>query len=228
MVDAVLLEWEGVLADTRQARRDALRGALAAEGISHTLSDDDEQLRGLGVSAAVGTVLRHMGLVDPALADLLVMRATRSFAERLTAGVVLVRGTVPFVERMQSRTRVAIVTRATRGETELILRSAGLEDAVTTTVCCDDVECASPSARAFGRALDQLARVRRLEPLNVVAVVDAGPAIRAARTAGVRVLAVGAPFHEAMEADAAVDTLDGETLDGWVALVGSPDGRRQE
>jgi beta-phosphoglucomutase-like phosphatase (HAD superfamily) len=33
MADGVLLDWEGVLADTRGARRDALRAALAAEGL---------------------------------------------------------------------------------------------------------------------------------------------------------------------------------------------------
>jgi beta-phosphoglucomutase-like phosphatase (HAD superfamily) len=226
MVDAVLLEWEGVLAETRPMRRDALRHALAAEGIAHTLSDDDEQLRGIGVNAAVRVVLRHMGASDPTLADLLAVRANRAFAEMLAGGLLLAPGASAFVEGMQSRARLAIVTRASRAETELVLRMSGLEDSFATVVAADDVAGDAPHASAFARALEQLGRVRTVESANAVAVVDRAPTIRAARAAGVRVLAVGAPPHEAMDADAAVDTLDGVPIDQWLALVASPDERR--
>ena len=221
MVDAVLLEWEGVLADTRAARRDALRGALAAEGVAHTLSDDDEQLRGLGVVASVRTVMRHMGCADATLADLLVLRASRGFADAMAAGLVLAPGARAFVQAVQSRARVAVVTRAARAETEVALRLAGLEDAITTLVCADDVPDESPCAAAYRAACARLARVRAMEPRQALAVVDALPAMRAARTAGTRVLAVGAPAHEAMSADAAVDSLDGANVGDWLAAVGA-------
>jgi hypothetical protein len=41
-----------------------------------------------------------------------------------------------------------------------------------------------------------------------------------ARAAGLRTLAVGAPAHVALEADAAIDGLDGLTLDTMTRLVG--------
>jgi beta-phosphoglucomutase-like phosphatase (HAD superfamily) len=207
MVDAVLLEWEGVLADTRAARRDALRLALAAEGIAHTLSDDDEQIRGLGVHAAACTILRHIGSRDATLGDLLATRAARTFTDTLGRGLLLMPGAAAFVQGLQGRTRVAVVTRASRAETDLVLRMAGLEDAVTTIVSADDVREDAPAAAAYCLALAHLARVRPLREDRVVAVVDSAPSIRAARAAGVRVLAVGAAAHEAIEADAAVDML---------------------
>lgn len=226
MVDAVLLEWEGVLADTRHARRDALRHALAAEGVAHTLSDDDEQLRGLCVGASVRTVLRHMGSSDLTLAELLAARAARAFAETLAAGIVLAPGAASFVARLQSRGRVAIVTRASRAETELMLRLAGLDDAMTAVVSADDVPDEAPSVAAYQAAFDRLARTRAVAPARTVAVVDAAPGIRAARAAGVRVLAVGAPAHHAMEADGAVDALDACTLDDWMMPADAPGQRR--
>ncbi|MDB4879417.1 MAG: hypothetical protein JWL60_863, partial [Gemmatimonadetes bacterium] len=70
-----------------------------------------------------------------------------------------------------------------------------------------DVREDAPAAAAYCLALAHLARVRPLREDRVVAVVDSAPSIRAARAAGVRVLAVGAAAHEAIEADAAVDML---------------------
>src|SRR6185369_13324043 len=69
MVDAVLLEWEGVLADTSVARREALLRALAEEGVQYEALE-----------------------TDPALADLVALRATRAFAERIGKGLVLLPG----------------------------------------------------------------------------------------------------------------------------------------
>jgi len=224
MVDAVLLEWEGVLADTRLARRDALRAALAAEGIAHTLSDDDEQIRGLGVHAAACTILRHIGSIDATLGDLLAARAARSFAEGLGGGLVLMPGAVAFMQGLQSRTRVAIVTRASRAETELVLRMAGLDDAVTTIVSADDIREEAPAAAAYRAAVAHLSRTRPVQDDRAVAVVDSAPSIRAARAAGVRVLAVGAPAHEAIEADAAIDLLTGAGAPDVLSVLGMTGG----
>ena len=46
------------------------------------------------------------------------------------------------------------------------------------------------------------------------------PAIVAAREGGVRTVAVGAPAHVALEADGAIASLTGVTLDALDALVG--------
>ena len=213
MVEAVLLEWEGVLADTRRLRRDALRRAMAAEGVAHTLADDDEQVRGLGVRGAVGVVLRHMGSSDATLAELLEMRARREFAAMMAQGLVLADGAVKFVERLQSRARVLLVSRASRDECTGLLRLAGLEHAVSAVVCADDVAEAAPCVPLYRHALARVARYPGGAAGGAVAIVDRRPAIRAAREAGTRVIVVGAPAYEAMDADMAVDRLDAVCLD---------------
>src|SRR3954451_23327765 len=98
MLDAVLLEWEGVLADTASARRDALSRALAAEGIrldaqSWFPDGHDESPRD-----AISSALTQLGRADPTLADLVAARATRAFAERLGQGFTLLPGAREFVE----------------------------------------------------------------------------------------------------------------------------------
>lgn len=217
MVDAVLLEWEGVLADTRQARRDALRRALSAEGVAHTLSDDDEQLRGLGVRAAVRVVMRHIGSTDATLAELLELRARREFAAFLAQGLLLVPGAAAFVARLQAGSRLALVSRASRDECDTVLRQSGLEQAMTVITCADDTDGDAPSAGLYCHAVSRLARLRVPSAGVNVAIVDGGPSIRAARGAGVRVICVGAAAHEAVEADVAVDALADVRVEGWPA-----------
>jgi beta-phosphoglucomutase-like phosphatase (HAD superfamily) len=217
MLDAVLLEWEGVLADTASARRDALARALSAEGIAldtaacSTLRDDEWP------DDAVASVLAQLGRADPTLAELVALRATRAFAERLGQGFVLLPGAREFVERAQVAARVAIVTGAMRAETEFMLRLAGLEDAVSTIVCSDDVLDAHT---AFERAIEQLSRRRPLHRDRVVAIAMTSSALREARAAGVRTVAIGAPAHVAVDANGAVDSIDGLGLSDLARVAG--------
>jgi beta-phosphoglucomutase-like phosphatase (HAD superfamily) len=60
---------------------------------------------------------------------------------------------------------------------------------------------------------------------RVVVLATDLPAIRAAREAGLRTVAIKAPAHVAVEADAAVDSLSGLTLDVIDALLGIASGR---
>jgi len=133
--------------------------------------------------------------------------------------VVLAPGAAAFVHGLQSRTRVAVVTRASRHETELVLRMAGLDQAVTTIVCADDIREDAPAAAAYALAIAHLSRVRPAHAGRAVAVVDSAASVRAARAAGVHVLTVGAPAHEAVEADAAIDMLPGPGLFDLLALL---------
>lgn len=208
MVDALLLEWEGVLADTRAARRDALMRALSSEGIVSSVHTCDTCSRGRGVRAAAAAALRDAGITDHTLTDLVAMRAERTFLVALSSGVLLTPGAAAFIAQAQRSTRIAVATRAARAETDLLLRLSGLEGAVSTIVTSED----DTGVALYQRALEQLARVRPVSPQGAAVLSDAPDAFRAARAAGLRTLAVGAPAHEAMEADAAVASLDGLSM----------------
>lgn len=202
MLDAMLLEWEGVLADTRDARRAAIEHALSAEGIA------------------------ELPASDPTLAQLVALRAERAFVARLSTGLVLEEGAAELVRQAQARARVVIVTRATRGETEAMLRLSSLDDSVRQIICSDDVNGDTPSPEQYERALASLARLKPVDRTRVVAVVNGLPGIRAARAAGVRVLAVATPAHEALEADGAVDTLNGLSMPELERVVGMTGAER--
>lgn len=222
MLDAVLLEWEGVLADTGSARRDALLRALDDEGVPWTAAAYDACCGGLGVRAAAAAALERSGRDDVTLVDLVALRASRAFMDGLAHGFTLAPGAARFVAAAESGSRVAIVTRSSRAEAELALRLAGLGDSAAAVVTVDDVLDPPPAPALYERALAQLARRRAVRAAHAVAIVDTSYAVRAARAAGVRTIAVGAPAHVAVEADAAADGLDGLTLDRIAALTGLP------
>ena len=225
-VDAVLLDWEGVLADCAGVRRDALAHALAAERIT----PDAPSLTRHPADPAPGieaSTLANLDRTDPALADLVRLRASRAFAERLAKGFVLMPGARAFVEHAQLVSRVAIVTSATRSETEFVLRLSGLDGAVATIVSADDGLAPPPLPAMYERALEQLSRRGPIHRECVVAIGQASDALRAARACGVRTVALGAPAHVAVEADGAIDTVHGLLVTDLARLAGVATAERR-
>ena len=222
----MLLDWEGALADSAGARRDALVRAFAAECIpldtpSTSPQDDDHTL---GVEESI---LANLARTDPALADLVALRASRAFAERLASGFVLLPGARDFVEHVQLSSRVAIVTSAARSETEFVLRLAGLDGAVSTIVSADDGLDAPPSPAMCERALELLSRRKTVRRKRVVALSQLPAALRAARACGVRTVALGAPAHVAVEADGAVAAVHGLLMPDLARLAGIATAERR-
>ena len=220
MVDAVLLEWDGVLADTGSARRDAMLSALADEGVSWSAAAYDASCAGLDVPAAARVAVQAARGDDPALADLVALRAGRAFTERLSRGYSLNVGVVEFIAACEAHTRLAIVTRATRAETDLFLRLSGLDGSMGCIYTADDVLHPPPAPELFEEAQAHLCRTRRTRREHTVALASSTPSIRAARAAGIHVLAVGAPAHVALDADGAVTDLRELTLDRLASLAG--------
>ena len=227
MVDAVLLDWEGVLADTGPARRDALLRALADEGVPCTEAVYDDCCGGLDVHAAAVAALAQAGRDDATLAGLVAMRASRGFAEQLASGFTLAPGAAAFVAAAEPAARLAIVTRAHRPETEIALRLSGIGGSFATVVTGEDVLDAPPASALHIYATELLSRRRTVVPSRAVAMASAASMLRGARGAGLRTLAVAAPAHVALEADAAVDGLDGVTLEEVARLLGMRPSARQ-
>ena len=219
MADGVLLDWEGVLADTADSRRDALRSAFTDEGIAFDDAAYEHQGAGRSVHSAVVRLLGR-GAADTTLAALVALRAERAFAARLAQGFAIDPAAARFVELAQLRAPVVIVTAAGRAESDAALRLAGLHDSCAAIVTADDVGGDAPAPASYELALAHLGRRRVVKAERVVALATTMPAIRAAREAGLRTIAVNAPAHVALEADAAVASLEGLTLDAVDALLG--------
>jgi beta-phosphoglucomutase-like phosphatase (HAD superfamily) len=228
MVDAVLLEWEGVLADTIAVRRDAMLQALREESVDFDPERLAECCDGLDVTSAARAATKSTGRDDVVLAELVEMRARRAFAERIGKGLTLYPGAKSFAERLAVGARTAIVTSASRSETAFVLRLAGLEAATSTVLTSDDTTETAPSPALYRKAIEQLGRVRAVRPERTVALVASSRAIRAARAAGVRTVAVHVAAHVAVEADGIVSSLMTSTLDDVSRAAGIETAERHQ
>ncbi len=221
MIDAVLLELEGVLADTAIPRCRALQSSLAAEGLELTTAEFEQCCAGLPVRAAARAALSLRAVtVDETALDLIVFRAERSFASIASHGLPLMPGARDFIEKAVPCARLALVTRGSRRHAESLLSLAGISDAFECVIGAEDTAEQKPSSAPYRHTLDRMVRRRALRLDRALAMEDGAPGIRAARAAGLLCLAVGMlDAQAALEADAYVPSLRGQSVSALGALV---------
>ena len=213
MVDAVVLELEGVVFDTRELRRLSLRDALVEQGLAPTIDHDD--VDGATPRAAVERSLALQAVeYDQVLVDLLIARVERTFSNLLgTSGAAFCDGARSFIEDAAAGARLAVVTSARRADVEVMLRLSSVGDLFRVVVTADDTLSAHPSHEALQLALGRLGKTKPILAKRTLALAHGLSAIRAARDGGITCVAVGElEAHVAMEADAYVPTLAGHTL----------------
>ena len=220
MPDALLLDWEDSIVETCTMRRVALQRALHDEGLVLDIDDIARCCDGASVPTSIARALATLDVDDRVLGDLLAVRASRVFAERIGKGFLLRSGARELVLDAQVRSRLAIVTLATRSETEFVLRLAGLDGAVSTIVSADDALQPPPSAAVFVAALAQLSRRRDTRLERSIALCASMDMIRSAHAAGLRSIALGAPAPVALQAHGAVDSLEGLTTSVLSRIAG--------
>ncbi|MBK6486509.1 MAG: HAD family phosphatase [Gemmatimonadetes bacterium] len=226
VLEAVLMEFDGVLADTAHARRDALTGVLAEDGLQLSDSDYRDGCAGLSTTDAVREATERCGAtIDATGLELLALRVDRAFSDHVGKGVVLVDGAREAVERLAARVRVGIVTRASRRHVEFVLNLGQMEHLFACVIGSEDVDPPKPAPAPYLAALGRLEQRRPIRSDGLVVSLEDGlGGIRAARAAGLRCIAVGnLPAHVAMEADAcipAITGIDTAVVEQLIARVG--------
>jgi HAD superfamily hydrolase (TIGR01509 family) len=184
-LQALLLDFDGVIADTENIHIAAWQRTLAELGwevpdavcARATEEDDRDFLASLFESQRVahgdvmGWVLRKQALAITMLRD----------SPRLYPGVAAL------VEAVRGRLRLAVVTGTWRANVETVLAAAGLSSAFELIVAKEDVDAAKPAPDCYRRALERLA----LKPAQALVLEDSPSGLAAARAAGLRVVAVG-------------------------------------
>jgi HAD superfamily hydrolase (TIGR01509 family) len=221
MLDTVLLELEGVIADTGEARRDAIFAALRADGVQVPESEYRDLCAGLSFEEAVRAAFRGVGRGrDETAIALAAHRAERAYRAYIGKGLTLVEGARETLERLHDSVRLALVTRSPRNDAMFVLSLARVEHLFTCVVAAEDAP-PKPSPEPYKLALTRLQRARaRVVRGTVVAVEDSLPGVRSARAAGMATVVVGdVPVHVAVEADGFVPSIAGLTAESLLSLV---------
>lgn len=108
--------------------------------------------------------------------------------------LVIFPGVREFVEDAAATYPIAIASGALRAEIELVLEQIGIRKAFRHITSAEDVTCGKPNPEPFLQALAGLNHHRQsmvpIPPASCLAIEDSRPGIRAARSAGMKVLAI--------------------------------------
>lgn len=176
MMDALIFDCDGTLADTMPAHYLSWQETLAPYGVDFP----EARFWALGgwTAEAIVTVLaREQGIeLDPAA---VAVEKDLSYDKHLP-GVRPIPEVVRVAMAHRGRLPMAVATGGTRGFCERILEQIGVADWFDAVVCAEDVPTCKPEPEIFLEA----ARLLNAPPSACVVYEDTDPGIEAARRAG--------------------------------------------
>jgi HAD superfamily hydrolase (TIGR01509 family) len=202
---AVVFDLDGVLLDSEQVWNEA-KEQLVRERGGRWHDDAPRQMMGMSSPEWAAYLRDELGvdLDTEAISDNVVARLERIYRERLP----LLDGAVEAVESLAGHWPLGLASSSNREIIDLFLELSGLRDRFAATLSSEEVERGKPAPDVY------LETARRLDahPALCVAVEDSENGIRAARAAGMAVLAYPNPHYPPepsalAEADEVIDSL---------------------
>jgi HAD superfamily hydrolase (TIGR01509 family) len=222
VTEAVVFDLDGLLLDTEQVW-DEVREALTRErgGRWH----DGAQADMMGMSSTEWSRYMHdeLGLAEPPeeLNRLVVERMEERYADKLP----LIDGAVDAVRRLAERWPLGLASSSNRPLIDLALREMGVAPLFSATVSSEEVERGKPAPDVYLEAARRLG----VRPEDAVAIEDSANGIRAARAAGMRVIAIpNAHFPPPPEALADADVVLDSLAELSPGAVESASSRREQ
>ncbi|MFM8541155.1 MAG: HAD family hydrolase [Nitrospira sp.] len=215
MLRALIFDFDGVVADSEPVHLAVFQTVLGEEGLF--LSGEEYYADYLGYDdkgCFRAFLTAHGRTPTNAQIDDLVARKARVFLEHIKTSPVIFPGVRELVREAVSRHRLAIASGALRHEIEYMLEGAGIRKEFEHITSAEDVRRGKPDPEPFLHALAGLNRTTRhrqssLTPNECLVIEDSIPGIRAARAAGMKVLAVANThaIQDLHEADARTHSL---------------------
>jgi beta-phosphoglucomutase len=231
-LQAVIFDFDGVIADSEPLHFRAFQQALAEDGIELAPKEYYARYLGyddVGMFQAFG---EDRGLpMDAARVAELVTRKGVKLQALLTAGSVLFPGAIDCVRAAAAAVPIAIASGALRHEIDEVIEVAGVRDLFAAIVASGDTPESKPSPAPYRLAVERLqdATGAPLDPQRCVAIEDSRWGLESARGAGLRCVAVtnSYPADELKGAELVVNGLQALTLDALHRLCGAePAGAR--
>jgi HAD superfamily hydrolase (TIGR01509 family) len=223
-LQAIIFDFDGVIADSEPLHLKAFQRALAEEGM--TLGDDEYFTRYLGYDdvGVFEALARDRALAWSARhVTELVTRKGAKLQALISSGDVLFPGAPTFIRAAAAEVPVAIASGALRHEIVQILEAAELSELFATIVSAGDTPESKPSPAPYLLAFERLqARAtEKLEPHRCVAIEDSMWGLESARQAGLRCVGVTTSYTsvELRGAELVVEGLHALTLPLLDAVV---------
>jgi len=224
LLQAIVFDFDGVIADSEPLHLKAFQRALAEEGM--TLGDDEYFSKYLGYDdvGVFEAIARDRALAWAAgHVTELVARKGMKLRALISGGEVLFPGAPAFIRAAAAEVPVAIASGALRHEIVQILESAALDELFAAIIAAGDTPASKPSPAPYLLAFERLQAhaATKLEPHRCVAIEDSLWGLESARRAGLRCVGVTTSYTavELPGAELIVDGLHALTLPMLDALV---------
>ena len=214
--EAVVFDFDGVIADTERLHCDMFLKVLEPHRISFTWEEYIDRYMGCDDRDAFRKAFRLAGReeLDDRQLKKLVDTKSRQFLEAIRDGVRTYPGVIQLIKTLHaSNIPLAICSGALRSDLDPILSRLGIACYFTLIVSADDVRKGKPDPEGYMRAFRELTLTRRAKISAAgacLAVEDTPDGIKAAKRAGLSVLAVtnSHPAAELSWADHVADSLE--------------------
>jgi len=188
MIDAVVFDLDGVLLDSEQVWNEA-KEELVGERGGRWVDRAPRDMMGMS-SLEWSRYMRDELGVDmepPQISDEVVARLEHIYREHLP----LLDGAVDAVVRLGERWPLGLATSSNREIIDLFLELSGLDGRFAVTLSSEEVERGKPAPDVYLEAARRLGA----EPTRCAAIEDSENGIRAAKAAGMRVIALPNPHY---------------------------------
>jgi beta-phosphoglucomutase len=225
-LQAIVFDFDGVIADSEPLHLRAFQHALADEGIELTPPEYYTRYLGYDDVGVFETLARDRGITlnERQVAALVARKGVR-LQQMMQEGSVLFPGVREFIREAAAAVPIGIASGALRHEIEEIVDAAGVGDLFAVIVAAGDTPQSKPSPDPYRLAFDRLREASgdALDPRRCVAIEDSRWGLESAHGAGLRCVGVtnSYPAHELPGAELIVDGLKELTLPMLDRLVES-------
>ena len=225
-LQAIVFDFDGVIADSEPLHLRAFQQALAADGIQLTAKEYFARYLGFDDVGVFEAIARDRGTpISEGQVTALVARKGLCLQEMIEAGSVLFPGARDFIREAAAAVPIGIASGALRHEIDEIVGAAGVADLFTVIVAAGDTPHSKPSPAPYQLAFERLREATgdALDPRRCVAIEDSRWGLESAQGAGLRCVGVtnSYPADQLSGAELIVDGLKELTLPMLDRLVGT-------
>ena len=215
MLQAIVFDFDGVIADSEPMHLRAYQSVLEKDGIELTRADYYNLYLGFDDSGLFRALAKDRGIaVTDDTVDSWIESKSQIVEDMLSSDSVLFPGAAACIQLLARRFPLAIASGALAPEIELVLDTTGLGGCFKVIASGSDGVRGKPAPDLYLLALAKLRNVVPVEAASCVAIEDSHWGLEAARQAGLRTVAITHTYPAAKlpSADLVVDRLNDITI----------------